>query len=277
MSELVVLDGFSLLPQGATLTLALASGQSLAVVGPAASGKSRFLRCVQGRERPGQGRAALLGDWVEAKPEGSSRRATPQTISRKAAGRRAGDASQALTMTGLWDERETNLDSLSDSQRSACALLAPLAASEPIIFLDGQLDTLDSWTRHSALEGFRERQKKGACLIVATNRLEMCAEFDLVVVMRSNRVAFAGTLEELYREGDESTVVVETRNQPGVRALVEPFEISVKTSPEGLVLTAREGQAIAAKLLMEGYGDVRSVVLKQPTVEDAVRRVVGRA
>ena len=70
MSELVALDGFSLLPQGPTLSLALAPGQSLAVVGPAASGKSRFIRCVQGRERPGQGRAVLLGDWVEASADG---------------------------------------------------------------------------------------------------------------------------------------------------------------------------------------------------------------
>lgn len=277
MSELVVLDGFSLLPQGPTLSLSLAPGQSLAVVGPAASGKSRFIRCLQGRERAGQGRAVVLGDWVEASAEGQSRRTTPQIISRKAAGRRAGDASHALTMTGLWEQRESNLDTLSESQRSACALLAPLAANEPIIFLDGHLDCVDPWTRRMALEGLRERQTKGACVIAATNRLEMCAEFNLVVVMRSNRVAFAGTLEELYREAEESTVIVETRNQSGVRALVEPFEISVQTSDEGLVLTAREGQAIAAKLLMEGYGDVRSVVLKQPTIEDAVRRVVGRA
>jgi len=176
----------------------------------------------------------------------------------------------------LWDQRETGLDDLSTSQRAACALLAPLASIDPIILLDGSLDALDPWTLASVFTGLRERQKKGACLVVATNRLELCAEFDLVIVMRANRVAFAGTLEELYREAEESTVIVETRNQVGVRALVEPFEISVKSGADGLVLQAREGQAIAAKLLMEGYGDVRSVILKQPTIEDAVRRIISR-
>lgn len=275
MSDLVVLEGFSLLPQGATLSMSLSAGQSLCLVGPAASGKSRFIRGLQGKERAAQGRIELQGRWVEASREGFWRRATPTTLARKWAGRKAGDASQAISALGLWSRRGRSLDSLSATETIACELLAPLASSDPILFVDGHLDALDAWVLESAWAGLKHRCESGV-LIVATNRLDLCHRFDLIVVLKECRVAFAGTVEELLREADPTELVVESRSQTGVRALVEPFQVSISAEPDGLHLQATEGQAIAAKLLMEGYGDVRAIVAKPPSIEDAVRRVWSR-
>lgn len=277
MSDLIALDNFGLLPQGPTLTLSLAAGHSMAVVGPAASGKTRFLRCIDGRERPGQGRAALAGNAISPNLGGPTRRATLQSIVRKFSGKRASDASFALSHAGLWELRERSLDDLSESQRAAAAFLGMLASHDPIMLVDGQLDGLDVWTRDSVLEGLRARLQGGASLVAATNRLDLLPFFDVVVVLRSNRPIFAGTVDELLREADATTVYVESASQPGVRALVEPFEVSIQPEGDGLRLEAREGQAIAAKLLMEGYGDTKFVVLHEPTPEEAVRRIVNRA
>ena len=276
MSELVALDGLGLLPQGPTLTLALSQGQSMCIVGPSASGKTRLLRCIQGKEKPGQGRADVLDRWVEASRDGVGRRSTPQNLARKWAEKRASDVSTALSAAGLWEARAVPIDELSESQRLACQMLQPLAGREPVLFVDGHFDQVDAWTRASLLAGLKDRVRAGAAAIVVTNRLELCSEFDVIVIMRECRPLFAGSVEELLRESGESEVIVETRAQPGVRALIEPFEISVKSTPQGLELRATEGQAIAAKLLAEGFGDVRMVVVRQPSVEDAVRRIVGR-
>lgn len=276
MSELVVLDGFSLLPQGPTLSLSLSAGQSMCIVGPAASGKSRLLAALQGRERAGQGRASLMTSWIVASREGFGRRATPTSVARGWADRRAGDASGALTAAGLWAVRAKPIDGLSPSQTASAELLGSLASAHPILFVDGQLDVLDAWTLGTALEAFREKLRHGAALIAATNRLELCPFFDIVVVMCESRAAFAGSVEELLREADETELVVESRSQRGVRALVEPFEVAIQPTQSGVRLEATEGQAIAAKLLMEGYGDVRTVTLLPPTIEAAVRRIVGR-
>jgi hypothetical protein len=56
----------------------------------------------------------------------------------------------------------------------------------------------------------------------------------------------------------------------GVRALVAPFEVSVRDTDDGVVMQASEGQQLAAKLLLEGYGDVKLVVLRSPTLEEAL-------
>jgi ABC-type multidrug transport system ATPase subunit len=277
VTDRIRLDAFSQLAQGPTLSLTLAPGQSLAVVGPAQSGKTRFLRCLLGQERPGQGRAAIGGEVAVPSDAGLSRRATPQVLAkRNAPSGQAQSITDALSSTGLWDLRATSVAELSPTQLAACELI-PIFASRPdVIVLDGHLERLDPWTRESVLEGLQRELQRGAAVVAATNDLNLLSEFDAVLIMVANRVAFAGTLDELLREADESEILVETTNQEGVRALVAPFEISIQSTPEGLLMRAQEGQAIAAKLLMEGYGDVRLVTLRPPTLSDAVRAIVHR-
>lgn len=277
MTDRIRLDAFSQLAQGPTLSLALAPGQSLAVVGPAQSGKTRFLRCLLGQERPGQGRAAIGGEVAVPSDAGFSRRATPQALAKRhAPSGQAQSITDALSSTGLWDLRATSVAELSPTQLAACELIPVFASRPDVIVLDGHLERLDPWTREWVLEGLQRELQRGAAVVAATNDLNLLSEFDAILIMVANRVAFAGTLDELLREADDSEIVVETTNQEGVRALVAPFEISIQSTPEGLLMRAQEGQAIAAKLLMEGYGDVRLVTLRPPTLSDAVRAIVHR-
>lgn len=277
MTDRIRLDAFSQLAQGPTLSLTLAPGQSLAVVGPAQSGKTRFLRCLLGQERPGQGRAAIGGEVGVPSDAGLSRRATPQVLAKRhAPSGQAQSITDALSSTGLWNLRATSVAELSPTQLAACELIPVFAARPDVIVLDGHLERLDPWTRESVLEGLQRELQRGAAVVAATNDLNLLAEFDAVLIMVANRVAFAGTLDELLREADESEILVETTNQEGVRALVAPFEVSIQSTPDGLLMRAQEGQAIAAKLLMEGYGDVRLVTLRPPTLSDAVRAIVHR-
>lgn len=277
MTDRVRLDAFSQLAQGPTLSLALSPGQSLVVVGPAQSGKTRFLRCLLGQERPGQGRAALSGNVAIPSDSGFNRRLTPQALAkRNAPSGQAQAITDALSSTGLWEQRALPVTDLSPSQLAACELVPVFASRPDVIVLDGHLERLDAWTRELVLDGLRRELQRGAALVTATNDLDLIREFDIALVMVANRVAFAGPLDALLREADESELTVETTNQEGVRALVAPFEISIQSTPEGLRMQATEGQAIAAKLLMEGYGDVRLVTLRSPSLPDAVRAIVHR-
>lgn len=275
MSEFLVLDGFSPVPQGPTITTTLRAGQSLCVVGPAAGGKTRFLRAALGSERPSQGRIQTPGAVVAAGTSGWARRSTPLTVARKAAhARKTEMIAEALVLCGLWDQREESVDDLSGSQRAACELLPCLAADPSLLVVDGQLERLDPWTLTSVLHGLHKRLSGGAALLVTCNRPDLLVHFDHLVVMSKSQVRFVGTLEELMREHSESEIEVETQNQPGVRALVDSFEVSVRVTEKGLVIRAAEGQQIAAKLLTEGYGDVKFVVVREPSIQDALNDAV---
>lgn len=208
---------------------------------------------------------------------GFSRRATPQALAKRyAPSGQAQTITDALTSTGLWELRATPVTELSPTQLAACELIPIFAVHSDVIVIDGHLERLDAWTRESVVEGLRRELQRGAAVVVATNDLNLIAEFDAALVMVANRVAFAGTLDQLLLEADAAEVTVETNRQEGVRALVAPFEVSIQATADGLAMQAKEGQAIAAKLLMEGYGDVRLVTLRNPSFADAVRAIVHR-
>jgi ABC-type multidrug transport system ATPase subunit len=177
---------------------------------------------------------------------------------------------EALVATGLWDDRRTALAELTDGQRVAAALLPALASSAPIVAFDGLLDELDPWTLDRVLGLLRQRQGEGSSWIVATNRPDIAAATDLVVALRDSEVRFAGTPRELIRAVLPSRLEVATDNMPGVRAIARPFEVQVEQAEGVLRFEAAEGQTLAARLLVEGYGDVRFMVLREPTFAEAL-------
>lgn len=274
MTDVVSLDSFSLLPQGQTLSLQVAPGESVAVVGPAASGKSRFLRCLAGSERAAQGAVHVLGSPAVAGREGFQRRSSPQSIVRQAASlRKSSLGAEALTACGLWDIKNRLVAELSPSQLAACELLLCLGVEARLMIIDGQLDRLDPWTLSGVLAMLRKRLMAGEALVAATNRPELLQQFDRVILLSGQRAAFAGSVQELLKHGPADEVEIESVLQPGTRALLDPFTIGVRQQQEKLVFQTEEGQELAAKLLLEGYGDVKFVVVRQPTAEQALMRL----
>lgn len=274
MAETLALDHVSLLAKGPTLTLQVGPGQSLCVIGPGASGKSRLLAVISKRERPVRGSVHAPSRTSIAGRSELPWRAKPQAIARSRGGtNEAALAAEVLSGLRLWDVRLKPISQLSESQQAACELIEPLMSHAPLLVIDGQLDRLDPWALDGALHLLKDRLASGAAVVVATNRVDLASVFDTLVVLRDQAVEFAGTVADLLREGPEQTVEVETGRQPTVRALAEPFEVRVRETEEGLVFTTPEGQALAARLLLEGYGDVRMVLLKKPSLTEALLKL----
>lgn len=270
MSELLGLEHLSLRPDGPTLTLSVGVGQTLAILGPAGSGKSRLLRVLTGRDRPAQGTVKLHGQAALVGEENLPRRAKVQSLAKKSSAS-VSDTTEVLSATRLWDVRNLSVGELSPSQLAACDLLEPLLGDSPLVGIDGHLDLLDPWALRSVLDFIRRQTMQGRSFAVTTNRPELVREFDALIVLRDEQVCFAGSVADLLRSGPPHEIEVATENQPGVRALVSPFEVRIQTTEEGLHLEATEGQEIAARLLLQGYGDVKYVVVRRPTIEEALR------
>jgi ABC-type multidrug transport system ATPase subunit len=153
-------------------------------------------------------------------------------------------------------------------------LLPSLVSRDDIIVIDGLLDGLDPWTLHDVLGLLQLRQAEGQTVCVATNRPDIAARMDVLVVLDRMHVRFAGGPSDLLRSAMVSRIEVHTESHPAVRSLVRPFEVTITESEGVISLEAAEGQEIAAKMLLEGYGDVKFVVLSQPTVEMALRALL---
>ncbi len=271
MTEVLALEHVAIVPTGPTLSLSVSAGQSLAIVGPAASGKTHFLQVIAGVEKPSQGSIRVHAAIEAASSDGISRRTKVQALIPKtdvtAKGVRVNDL---LFRLRLGEARYRLISELSPSQYAACELLSPLLSDAGLIIVDGQLDMLDPWALKDVLILMRRLQSTGTSFVVATNRAEIISSFDAVIVLKEKQVRFAGSVDDLKRLGPAQTIFVSTERQQGVRSLVSPFQVSVEKTETGYKFETPEGQELAAKLLLEGYGDVQFVVTQTTGIEEAL-------
>lgn len=269
MSEILRLRSVGLAAHGPVLTLSLSRGQSVAIVGPAASGKTRLLRYMSALEAPptGQVDLAIHTAWPTAIKD---KKSTPQQHARTGMqSGQAGRAGEALNATRLWEHRQRPISELSPSQQAACEILGPLSCEDGMMCLDCNLDHLDPWALRSVMELITTRLANGCTAAVITNRPDIVQQCDLVVVVNNGEVRHAGRVQDLTKKAPHEMEVVSERQQ-GVRALVAPFTVDVQQKSGSTILRAQDGQQLAAKLLVEGYGDVKYIVHRQPTIEECL-------
>ncbi len=275
MSEILGLDHVSIAESGPTLSMGIERGQWVGLFGPGGSGKSRLLRVLAGEEVPLQGTVELRGETAVAATVPALRRSRPLGLARRGRGPHvASIATEALIATRLWDQRNQLVAQLSPAQVAACELLGPLTSGASLLVLDGQLDRLDPWTLQGVIGYLRKLQAQGVALIAATNRASLASEFDAILVLADRQVRYAGPPEDLLRNSTPHVLTVSAEDQPGVKALVGPFSVSMRVEGKSVRLEAAEGQDLAARLLLEGYGNVRCVVHRPPTLEEALLALI---
>jgi ABC-type multidrug transport system ATPase subunit len=270
VSELLGLEHVALGSSGSTLSLSVRAGESIAVMGPGGAGKSRLLRLLAGLERPGQGRVHLRGTVAVALGDPLPRKAKVQNLARSDSMQ---EVTEALLDLGLFEVRQVPFAEVEGSRSVACEILGPLVSKTDLAIFDGQLDGLDPWVLHRVEERLRQQRAAGRAVVFATHRPDLASRADGVIVLREGQVRFAGSVDDLLRTGPPHSLHVETDRGAAVRSLVEPFEVEVRPNGSSIRLEAKEGQALAARLLLEGYGDIRYVVMRSPTFEEALRRL----
>ncbi len=262
-------------PEGPTLEFDLSPGESLCVLGTAASGKTALLRALAGWERPASGSFELEAPVEISGTHDFPRRARPQSLVPKVRGEGyASLATEVLSALGLWGCRRSPVEALSASQRAACELVAPLSVGPALLLIEEALDALDPAVFETAWDLLRRRLRAGASAIVVTHRPETVVRYDRALVLKGGEVRFCGHVEALRREASPQRIEVLTQYAPGVRALAPPLEVEIEEVEGGLAMRAAAGQELAARLLREGYGDVRCVVHARPSLEQTIREML---
>jgi len=270
-------DHVALTKRGPTLAMEVPAGSSLAIMGPAASGKSRMLAAACGSSDPVRGSVSRLDDALIVGDMEWSRRDTPMSLAREIVGKTGAQrVTDALTTLNLWEVRQKACNSLSPSQRRAVNFLPALLKEPTLVVADCNLDDLDLLLLESLWSALSNLCRKGMILVYTTNRPDLGERADFVLVVRDEQVVFSGTPDALRRTAADTEIEVFTDERPGVRAIADPFEVEIEQTESGLRMRAKEGQALVAKLLLEGYGDVRYLVQRPSTFAEALSRLMAR-
>jgi ABC-type multidrug transport system ATPase subunit len=140
-----------------------------------------------------------------------------------------------------------------------------------IVMIDMLTDLIDPKTRRDVLAGLeRRRREEGTIHLITTNQIDVIEQCDGVVVMKDSSFRASSTLEALRARTVPGEVIIETTRSHAIRSMIEPFAIKVTEIPEGLKVETFEGQELAQKLLIAGYGDVRCTLVKRPSLADVL-------
>ena len=253
----------------------VASGERLAVLGPSGSGKSTVLRVVAGLQRPTTGRVLLDGRDVTGVPP--HRRGIGLVFQdavlfphRDVAGNvgfgprvaglpepeRSGRVAEALDLVGLSGTERRDVTTLSGGEAQRVALARALAPRPGVLLLDEPLGSLDGPLRERLQADLRTLFERLSLTVVhVTHDVgEAFALGDRVAILREGRLAQVAAPDELWARPADDWVArfLGMRNvrPDGDRATVtRPEAIRLVAGDDALVETAhRDGAVVRLRL-----------------------------
>ncbi|HKE49034.1 MAG TPA: ATP-binding cassette domain-containing protein, partial [Rhodanobacteraceae bacterium] len=206
-------------------SLAIAPGETVALVGPSGAGKSTVFQLLLRFHDPQQGRITLDGVDLRALalPELRGSFALvpqdPVLFGASAAdnigfGRTGADA-EAIVAAARAAEAHDFLDTLperyetylgerglrlSGGQQQRVAIARALLRDAPILLLDEATSSLDAQSEHYVQQAL-ERLMRGRTTLVIAHRLATVQRADRIVVMDAGRIVAQGSHAELVRQG----------------------------------------------------------------------------
>jgi PrtD family type I secretion system ABC transporter len=204
------------------LSFELAAGQTLAIVGPSAAGKSTLARLIMGLWKPTVGAVRLDGADIFSWPRESLAPHIgylPQnvelfagTVSENIA--RMGEVNSAMVIEAARQAQlhelilqlpkgyETPIGDggafLSAGQRQRVALARALYGKPRLIVLDEPNSNLDGDGEAALLEAIQQMKANGTTLVIITHRSKLLINMDRILVMRDGMLDKFGPPEEIF-------------------------------------------------------------------------------
>ncbi|MCS7300070.1 MAG: ATP-binding cassette domain-containing protein [Fimbriimonadales bacterium] len=252
------------------MRFAIERGELVAIFGPSGSGKSLLLALIAGEVALEGGRleVADLATMPEL-PEGRAlRAATPANFLKRYAAAFS-RAVYLLELLGLGERMETPLTELSEGQRHMLRVGGALAQHAPLYLLDDPFEYADFERRRRLWHELDDRCRFGAAVLFTTRDPAIAARADRVLMLDDGRLIADNAPERLLAELDTTEIELEARDPEPILDGLQGVELRIEQLPDGYRLRLHADDALALRLLQEGYGNIRAVYVRPPTLEDA--------
>jgi putative ABC transport system ATP-binding protein len=203
--EVTVLKGIS---------LDIAPGEFVSLVGPSGNGKSTLLNMITGIDHPSEGEVIVTGQSVHKMSENElavwrgahlgiifqffqllpalslvKNVMLPMDLVKQVPKRERPERAMALLdMVGLADQAHKLPSQVSGGQQQRAAIARALANDPPLIVADEPTGNLDSTTAEDVFQLFKSLIAKGRTMIMVTHSLDLAVRGSRVVEIRDGRI-----------------------------------------------------------------------------------------
>jgi energy-coupling factor transport system ATP-binding protein len=205
------------------ISLVIQPGEQVALIGQNGSGKTTLVRHFNGLLKPTQGRV-LVGDWdtkectvarlaarvgyVFQNPDEQLFCKTvqeeiafgPRNLGYEA-GKVMGLVEDALSMTELLDQKETNPYDLSPTWRKMVALASVVAMDTPVVIFDEPTTGQDATSVSRIVNVIATLRGRGKTVIAITHDIDFCAEnFERIIALGQGKILLDGSSQEVLSQ-----------------------------------------------------------------------------
>lgn len=226
------------------VSLTVAPGEILGVIGYSGAGKSTLVRQINGLDVPTSGEILLDGTNIVGMPEKklrtlrgnigmifqqfnlfSSRTAAgnisyPLELAGMAKNERARRVQEMLEFVGLGDKGSSYPEQLSGGQKQRVGIARALATNPTLLLADEATSALDPETTHDVLALLRRvNEELGITIVVITHEMDVIRSIsDTVVVMENGKVVESGSVYQVFSSPRtpvaQRFVATSLRNEP---------------------------------------------------------------
>jgi len=208
------------------VSVSVAKGEVVVVIGPSGSGKSTLLRCVNALEIPDEGQVHVEGELVDAHGKGVDRlradvgmvfqhfnlfphktvlenvRLAPRVVLGED---RTAKVRALLTRVGVADKQDNYPDTLSGGQKQRVAIARALAMEPLAMLFDEPTSALDPEMVGEVLAVMKQLAGDGMTMLVATHEMGFAREVaDRVLFMDEGSVVEEGPPEQIFGAPERS-------------------------------------------------------------------------
>jgi ABC-2 type transport system ATP-binding protein len=184
---------------------------------------------------------------------------------------------QVLDMVGLWDRRESKVNTFSGGMKRRLEIARGLLHSPRVLFLDEPTVGLDPQTRSSIWAYIQSlRETEDVTIFMTTHYMDEAEYCDRIAIMDAGKIVALDTPEALKAGVGKDRVQIRTGDdESAIAVLLDTFGLDAAVR-EGLVtVSVSDGEQFIPRLFAELGVPILSVSVSRPSLDDVFMAYTG--
>ena len=185
---------------------------------------------------------------------------------------------ELLVLLGLWDRRKDKITTYSGGMKRRLEIARGLVHLPKILFLDEPTLGLDPQTRNNIWEYILKlRDEQGLTIFLTTHYMDEAEHSDRIAVIDDGRIVATDSPQSLKSQIQGDLVVIKSAQLEPISAkLRDAFSLTPKIMDEAVTVQVPDGETFIPRFLRAYEGDIHSIGLSRPTLEDVFLNLTGR-